>query len=140
MKLVKMLKKILSPFKSPLKNLLFALLMTWLYFIIALAFTPVTLSEAETPESWMTSLHFALMTPGLVYFIFSFREHFKQVNSRRFILYPLIVFSVPVWGLLTLMGYGASILWFSFFLFPVLMFGIPGAFIFGLSLDMKKKK
>jgi hypothetical protein len=37
-------------------------------------------------------------------------------------------------------GFGGAILWFSFFLIPVFIFGIPLAFILGLSLDMKKKK
>jgi hypothetical protein len=37
-------------------------------------------------------------------------------------------------------GFGGAILWFSFFLFPVFIFGIPGAFILGLILDTKKKK
>jgi hypothetical protein len=38
------------------------------------------------------------------------------------------------------MGFGAAILWFSFFLIPVFMVGIPGAFILGLILDSKKKQ
>ena len=136
-----MFKKFLSPFKSPSTNLIFALFMTWLYFSIAYAGSPVVISEAiSTPETWMTYLHFALMTPGFVYFIFSFREHFKQVKSIRFLLYPLLVFSIPVWGLLTLVGFGGAILWFSFFLVPVFILGIPLAFILGLILDKKKKK
>jgi hypothetical protein len=27
-----------------------------------------------------------------------------------------LVFSIPVWGLLTLVGFGGAILWFSFFI------------------------
>jgi hypothetical protein len=37
-------------------------------------------------------------------------------------------------------GFGGAILWFSFFLIPVFIFGIPVAFILGLILDKKKKK
>lgn len=137
-----MLKKILSPFKSPLKNLLFAISMTWLYVIGVLFITVpfVTLSEATTPETWMTILHIGLMTPGLAYFLFSFIEHFQYITSFRFFLYPLMLLSIPVWGILTLLGFGATVIWFTFFLFPVWMIGIPGTLIYGLLLDSKKKK
>ncbi len=137
-----MLKKILSPFKSPSTNLIFALFMTWLYVIGVLFITVplVTLSEASTPETWMTILHFALMTPGLAYFMFSYSEHFQNIKSLRFLLFPLMLFSIPAWGILTLLGIGGTVLWFTFFLFPVWIIGIPGTFIAGLILDLKKKK
>lgn len=136
-----MLKKILSPFKSPSTNLIFALCMTWLYVIVVLFITVplITLSEATTPETWKTILHFALMTPGLAYFMFSTSEHFQHIKSLRFLLFPLMLFSIPAWGILTLLGIGGAVLWFTFFLFPVWIFGIPGTLIFGLILDLKKK-
>jgi hypothetical protein len=38
------------------------------------------------------------------------------------------------------LGIGGTVLWFTFFLFPVWIIGIPGTFIAGLILDLKKKK
>lgn len=137
-----MLKKILSPFKSPSTNLLFALSMTWLYAIVVLIITVpmVTLSEASTPETWITILHIGLMAPGHLYFLLSYNEHFQHIKSLRSLLFPLMVFSIPAWGILSLLGFGATVLWFTLIISPVWMVGIPIAFIFGLDLDRKQKK
>jgi hypothetical protein len=136
------LKRIINPFKSHEKNLFLSILLTWMYTIIVLFITMplITFSEATSPEPWVTSLHFTLMAPGLAYAIFNFIEHFQHVKTFRFLLFPILVFSIPSWGILTLIGFGATVLWFVLFLMPLWLFGIPGALIFGLVLDSSKKR
>jgi hypothetical protein len=51
-----------------------------------------------------------------------------------------LVLSFPAWFILTLLGFGATILWFVLFLFPVWLIGIPTAFIVGLILDLNHQK
>lgn len=99
----------------------------------------ITFSEASRPELWMTLLHFALMAPGLAYLLFNISEHFQHIKSFRFLLFPILVFSIPSWGILTLLGLGATVLWFVLFLMPLWFIGIPGSLIFGLILDLSKK-
>jgi len=116
-------------------------MMTWVYVILVLFISMplITFSEASRPQLWMTVLHFALMTPGLAYLLFNISEHFQYIQTFRFLLYPILVFSIPSWGILTLLGLGATVLWFVLFLMPLWLFGIPGSLIFGLILDLSKK-
>ncbi len=139
---MKIIKKIVNPFQSHVASLFLAILITWLYVILVLLITMplITFSEASTPELWMTVLHFALMTPGLAYLLFNVSEHFQHLTSLRFLLFPILVFSIPSWGILTLLGIGAAVLWFVLFLMPLWLFGIPGSLIFGLVLDLSKKR
>ena len=136
------LKKIINPLQSHVGNLFLSILLTWIYVIIVLFITMpfITFSEATSPEPWITALHFALIAPGLVYSLFNFIEHFQHVKTFQFLLFPILVFSIPSWGILTLIGYGATVLWFVLFLMPLWLFGIPGALIFGLVLDFSKKR
>lgn len=137
-----MLKKILHPFRSHVANLFFSMVITWIYTIAVLFITIpyITFSEASTPEAWMTYLHLALMTPALVYITLSILEHLQPIQSLRFLLYPFILFSIPIWVILTLLGFGATVLWFMLFITPLWLPGIPATFIYGLILDLKKKK
>lgn len=136
------LKKIINPLQSHVKNLSLSILLTWIYVIIVLLITMpfITFSEATSPEPWITALHFALMGPGLAYSLLNFIEHFQHVKTFRFLLFPILVFSIPSWIILTLIGFGATVLWFVLFLMPLWLFGIPGALIFGLVLDFSKKR
>ena len=136
------IKKIINPFQSHIGSLFLSILITWLYVILVLFITMplITFSEASTPELWMTLLHFALMAPGLAYLLFNVSVHFQHVTSFRFLLFPILVFSIPSWGILTLLGIGAAVLWFVLFLMPLWLFGIPGSLIFGLVLDLSKKR
>ena len=137
------LKKIINPLQSHVGNLFLSILLTWIYVIIVLFITMpfITFSEASSPEPWLTALHFALMAPGLAYLLFNISEHFQHVKTFRFLLFPILVFSIPSWGILTLIGFfGATVLWFVVFLIQLWLFGIPGALIFGLVLDFSKKR
>ncbi len=136
------MKNYLFPFKNPAGDLLLSWLITWVYVIGVLYITVplITLSEAETPALWETILHFTLMAPGLGYFFYVFSGTFYQLQSFRFLIYPLLLISFPLWFILTLIGIGATILWLMLFLFPIWIFGIPTTFLIGLLLDLKKKQ
>ncbi|MEY3431694.1 MAG: hypothetical protein RIS53_592 [Bacillota bacterium] len=141
-KLILLFNKLMNPFRSHTTNLFFSIGLTWIYTILVLLITMplITFSEATTPETWMTILHFALMAPGLIYLIFNISVHFQHISKARFLLFPILVFSIPAWTILVLLGMGATILWFVLFLMPIWLIGIPGSLIFGLILDLSKKR
>ena len=136
------LDRIFNPFQSHTINLFFSIFITWIYtFLVLLITMPlITFSEATTPETWMTILHFALMAPGFIYLLFNISLHFQHIAKARFLLFPILVFSIPAWTILVLLGIGATILWFVLFLMPIWLIGIPGSLIFGLILDLSKKR
>jgi hypothetical protein len=136
------MKKLFFPFKNPSGNVILSNFMTWLYVFVVLWVTIpiITLSEAETPERWKSALHIILMVPGFLYFFNVFNLTFSETRTYRFLIFPLLVLSFPVWFILTLLGFGATVLWFVLFLFPVWLIGIPTAFIVGLILDFNHQK
>lgn len=136
------MKTVVFPFKNPAGNLLLSWLITWVYVMGVLYITipMITLSEAESPPFWETIFHLTLMAPGLFFFFFVFSSTFSQLQSFRFLIYPLLVITFPIWFILTLLGFGATVIWFMFFVFPIWIIGIPTAFFIGLFLDLKKKQ
>jgi cell division protein FtsW (lipid II flippase) len=136
------MKKLIFPFKNPSGNVILSIFITWLYVfgVLLITIPIITLSEAETPERWKSVLHIGLMVPGFIYFFKVILSTINELRTFRFLIYPLLVVSFPAWFILTLLGFGATILWFVLFLFPVWLIGIPTAFIVGLILDLNHQK
>ena len=136
------MKNLLFPFKNPSGNVILSIFITWLYVfgVLLITIPIITLSEAETPERWKSVLHLVLMVPGFLYFFKVFLSTINELRTFRFLIYPLLVLSFPAWFILTLLGFGATILWFVLLLFQVWFIGIPTAFIVGLILDLNHQK
>jgi hypothetical protein len=136
------MKNLLFPFKNPSGNVILSIFITWLYVfgVLLITIPIITLSEAETPERWKSVLHIGLMVPGFLYFFKVFLSAINELRTFRFLIYPLLVLSFPAWFILTLLGFGATILWFVLLLFQVWFIGIPTAFIVGLILDLNHQK
>jgi hypothetical protein len=128
--------------QSPLVKVLLTFLVGWMLVILTFIILGPWLSFSEIerqslPISIIASA--VTLTTIITTFVITVSNH-KKIISGRLLIYPIMLISYGIWFLLIGFSYSAVLLWFMFFLIPLLFFGVPVLILIGYLVDRTFKK
>jgi hypothetical protein len=128
--------------QSPLVKVLLTFFLGWILVILTFIILSPWLSFSEIerqplPISIIASA--VTLTTIITTFMITVSNH-KKIISGRLLIYPIMLISYGIWFLLIGFSYSAVLLWFMFFLIPLLFFGVPVLILIGYLVDRTFKK